>query len=146
MMSKSNKTTSRLDELKAMANAGVTQRRRNDDAEHRLQCACVKWFRLQYPIMRHSLFAVPNGGRRDAVTGSKLKAEGALPGVADLILLQRTRRYGALLIEMKTARGQQSALQRQWQAAVTLDGYRYIVCRSFEDFMAQVNDYLQDLL
>lgn len=135
--------SSQLDELRALANAGVKQRRRPAEIEHKLQVACVKWFRLQYPNMRHSLFAVPNGGRRDAVTGAKLKAEGVLAGVADLILLQRTEQYGALLIEMKTRTGRQAQVQREWQRVVELDGYRYVVCRSIDDFMKAINDYLK---
>lgn len=137
---------SRLDELIAMANSGVKQRRTLSDIEHRIQCSCVSWFRMQYPNMRHSLFAVPNGGRRDAVTGSKLKAEGVLAGVSDLILLQRTTKFGALLIELKTRTGRQSDIQRQWQHAVEQDGYKYVVCRSLEDFIKQVNDYIKDII
>ena len=47
--------------------------------EHRLQCGCVSWFCLQYPAWRGLLFAVPNGGRRDGITGKKLKDEGVVP-------------------------------------------------------------------
>lgn len=71
--------------------------------EHRLQKSMVEWFRLKYPSMRHNLFAVPNGGRRDATSGRRMKEEGVLPGVADLILLKGNRFYGALLVEVKTA-------------------------------------------
>ena len=53
-------------------------RRRPGDEEHRIQCSCVRWFRLEYPELRRMLFAVPNGGRRDAVTGQKLKDEADL--------------------------------------------------------------------
>ena len=93
--------------------------------------------------MAHSLFAVPNGGRRDQRTGAKLKAEGVQAGVSDLILLRRSRDYGALCIEMKTPTGSQSQAQKAWQRQVTADGYKYVVCRSVEDFMREVNDYLQ---
>ena len=78
------------------------------DAEHRLQCACVRWFRYQYPHHVSLLFAVPNGGRRDAVTGARLKAEGVVAGVADLLLFVPTKQHHALCIEMKTATGRQS--------------------------------------
>ena len=44
--------------------------------EHRIQSACVRWFRLKYPKLKNVLFAVPNGGRRDAITGARLKEEG----------------------------------------------------------------------
>lgn len=115
------------------------------DEEHRTQVSCVRWFNLKYPHLRGRLFAVPNGGRRDAVTGAKLKAEGVVPGVSDLILLKSNHRYGALLIEMKTAKGRQSASQRWWQSVISEnDEYKYVVCRSFDDFMREVTDYLND--
>lgn len=95
--------------------------------------------------MRHNLFAVPNGGRRDDVTGAKLKAEGALAGVADLILLKSNRFYGALLIEMKTKKGTQSDAQKEWECEITKDGYKYVICRSLDDFMKVVTDYLKDV-
>lgn len=117
-------------------------RKRPDDEEHRLQCACVNWFRLQYPTHASALFAVPNGGRRDRVSGAKLKAEGVLPGVSDLILLLPRGRYHGLLIEMKTERGKQSPAQRDWQRDMVHRGYRYIVCRSFDEFREQIDDYL----
>ena len=69
--------------------------------EHRIQSACVRWFRLKYPKLKNVLFAVPNGGRRDAITGARLKEEGATSGVSDLILLKSNRFYGGLCIEMK---------------------------------------------
>lgn len=117
-------------------------RKHPTDEEHRIQCACVRWFRYQYPCLRHNLIAVPNGGRRDKVTGARLKAEGVLEGVSDLILLKRTAEYGALLIEMKTAQGRQSESQKNWQQNISRDGYRYVVCRSLDDFMREVDSYL----
>lgn len=111
--------------------------------ESQLQKNCVMWFRLQYPKLRSLLFAVPNGGARSAVTGAILKAEGVVRGVADLLLLIPTRQYHGLAIEMKAPKGRQSAEQREWQRAVTLQGYKYIVCRSFADFVEQINGYLK---
>jgi hypothetical protein len=94
--------------------------------------------------MRHNLFAVPNGGHRDKVTAAKMKGEGVLAGVADLILLKSNSRYGALLIEMKTRTGRQADTQREWQRLIEQDGYKYVVCRSLDDFMREVNDYLDN--
>ena len=118
------------------------QRRRPDDEEHRIQCACVNWFRLQYPTHASALFAVPNGGRRDRVSGAKLKAEGVLPGVSDLILLLPRGRHHGLLIEMKTERGKQSQAQRDWQRDMVHRGYKYLVIRSIDEFIDMVTDYL----
>ncbi len=118
------------------------QRRRPDDEEHRIQCSCVNWFRLQYPNHATALFAVPNGGRRDRVSGAKLKAEGVLPGVSDLILLLPRGRHHGLLIEMKTERGKQSQAQRDWQRDMVHRGYKYLVIRSIDEFIDMVTDYL----
>lgn len=137
-----NKMT--LDELLAKANA-KRSRKTTSDEEHRIQVSCVRWFNLKYPHLRGRLFAVPNGGRRDAVTGFRLKAEGVIAGVSDFILLKSNRRYGALLIEMKRKDGRQSVSQRWWQSVITKDDeYKYVVCYSFDDFMREVTDFLND--
>lgn len=115
------------------------------DEEHRIQTACVRWFRLKYPHLFARLFAVPNGGRRDGITGARLKEEGVLAGVADLILLVPNADYHALLIEMKTPKGRQSESQKAWQRAVAGNGdYLYVVCRSLEEFVREVEEYLQN--
>lgn len=130
-----------IDDFLRMQERQSTRKRPSDD-EHRIQVACVRWFKQQYPLFAHNLFAVPNGGRRDAVTGARLKAEGVLAGVADLILLKPNRFYGALLIEMKTRKGKQQQTQREWQQKIIADGYHYVICRSFDDFRREVNDYI----
>ncbi len=132
-----------LTELFARINKKSGHRKRPSQEEHNIQCACVRWFGLQYPNLKNRLFAVPNGGRRDQVTATKLKAEGVVAGVADLILLKRNRDYGALLIEMKTSTGRQSESQKKWQSSLCSEGeYKYVVCRSVDDFIREVNDYL----
>ena len=124
--------------------------------EHNIQCACVRWFNYQWPEYRGLLFAVPNGGARSKATAGKLKAEGVVPGVADLILLVpdnyetlATPRSGtwyhsihALCIEMKTEKGYQSPEQKEWAEKVRKYGYRYVVVRSLDEFIAVVNDHL----
>lgn len=133
-----------MDNVNAVAEILNTRRTRRD-LEHRLQCSCVRWFNLQHPQLRGRLFAVPNGGSRSKSEAARLKAEGVVAGVADLILLKPNRHSHALLIEMKTgdSGSRQSARQREWQDCVTSCGeYQYTVCRSLEDFMRTVNEYL----
>lgn len=132
------------EEIKQMLSASLPQKsqRRHSEEEHRIQCSCVKWFRLAYAEHRHNLFAVPNGGRRDKTTAAKLKAEGVLAGVADLILLIPNGQFHALLIEMKTRTGTQQATQKEWQRCIETYGYKYVVCRSLEDFQNEINNYL----
>lgn len=122
-----------------------TVRKPPSDEEHRIQAACVRWFRMAHPQLAPRLFAVPNGGRRDGITGARLKEEGVLAGVADLVLLVPNAKYHALLIEMKTPKGRQSDSQRAWQRAVAgNEDYLYVVCRSLEEFMKKIEEYLNN--
>lgn len=134
-----------LEELRLKGCGGsrrVVPRRR----EHDIQAACVRWFNLAYPRLRGRLFAVPNGGHRLRSTASALKAEGVVAGVSDLILLKPSKGFGALLIEMKTSEGRQSAAQEEWMRIVMSEGeYKYVICRSVEDFMKEVVNYLDKI-
>ena len=58
-----------------------------NNAESRLQQACVRWVRYQYPDL--VVYAIPNGGKRNAVTGAILKAEGVLAGVVGSLRVRR---------------------------------------------------------
>lgn len=126
--------------------AGKTNsRKKPTDDEHKIQVACVRWFRLKYPKLKNVLFAIPNGGRRDVVTGAKLKEEGATSGVSDLILLKSNRFYGELCIEMKKPGGHQSPAQKEWQKDAEANGAKYVVCKSLDEFMKVTTDYLNDV-
>lgn len=131
------------DELKRMYQQEKIRKPPSNE-EHQTQVACVDWFRLKYPNLQNALFAVPNGGRRDKKTGATLKEEGVLAGVADLILLKRNSIYGALCVEMKTKLGTQSDTQKKWQKEVEATGNKYVVCRSLDEFMKVITDYLNN--
>lgn len=113
-------------------------------AESKLQQECVTWFRLQFPRFAKLLFAVPNGGARNRIEAAILKGEGVTAGVADLILLLSRKGYTSLCIEMKTDKkgSAQSPSQKQWQAAVENYGNKYVVCRSFDQFKREIENYL----
>lgn len=110
--------------------------------EHELQKACVRWFRLAYPEYAYCLFAVPNGGFRNATEARRLKAEGVIAGVSDLILLVPRQGKGALCIGMKTLTGVQRESQKIWQSEAERCGNQYEVVRSFDDFKAAIEKYL----
>lgn len=134
-----------FEELRAILTTKTTRKPPTDE-EHRIQCSCVRWFTLKYPQYQGLLFAVPNGGRRDAVTGAKLKAEGVIAGVADLIFLKRNSRYCGLLIEMKKPKGKQSESQKEWERIInTLGEFKYVRCHSFDEFRHEVEDFLNNL-
>ena len=74
-----------------------------------------------------------------------MQGEGVTPGVSDLILLVARGGYNGLCIEMKTEAksSKQSETQEAWQKLVEAQGYKYVVCRSLEQFMSVINEYLK---
>ncbi|WP_240655162.1 VRR-NUC domain-containing protein [Rhodovarius crocodyli] len=110
-----------------------------------MQSNCVEIFDRAVPAGTAFLYAVPNGGRRDGLTGAILKAEGVRAGVADLVLmLPRGRSVyiemkvggGQSISGVKVAKGYQSDTQQGFQATVEALGFRYVICRSEAEFEA----------
>ena len=102
--------------------------------EHALQVAVVDWANLQantLPALK-MLYAVPNGGRRAISVARKLKAEGARPGVPDLVLPVPANGFCGLYVEMKTRVGTVTPEQKQWHAWLRGVGQRVEVCRTTE--------------
>lgn len=112
--------------------------------ESRMQAACVRWFRYTHTDLAWLLIAVPNGVRTSATQGRILKDEGMLAGVADLLLLLPGNGGTFLALEAKTPEGRQSDSQRHWQSEAVRHGGRYEVFRSFDQFRAIIQDYLQE--
>lgn len=112
--------------------------------ESQLQQNCIRWFRLQYPKYGRLLFAVPNGHKRNIVTAVKLKKEGVVAGVSDLILLVPNYTYHGLCIEMKIGKGKQTESQKEFQSDVEQMGYKYSVCRTLDEFTNLINNYIYE--
>jgi len=113
--------------------------------ESRQQSAYVRWFRLQYPELSWLLFSVPNGVATSATQARIAKAEGMVAGVSDLILLHPSGdgQDPGLCIECKTEKGRQSDSQKIWQKKVEAVGYKYVVVRSFDDFLHEISQFLK---
>jgi hypothetical protein len=118
------------------------KRSKSLNLESKIQIACVTWFNYQFQEYRGLLFSVPNGGLRNKTTASILKAEGAISGVSDLILMLPNKRYHALCIEMKTDKGKLSDNQEAWRDKALNHGYQYQVCRTIDQFISTVTNYL----
>lgn len=98
---------------------------------------------MQYTQLALLLFAVPNGGARLRSEAAIMKAEGTMKGVADLLLLFPAKKYHGLCVEMKTPTGRQQPSQKAWQERAEWAGYKYVICRSFDEFMAEIDAYLK---
>lgn len=110
--------------------------------ESKLQIQCVTWFKTQYPHLAPLFFAVPNGGARSKSEAAIMKAEGITAGVSDLILNIPASSFSQLAIEMKAQGGRQSPEQKRYQLYAQAAGVKYIICKSYEEFQAEVKTYL----
>ena len=75
--------------------------------------------------------SMANGGYLDRMT---------VP--ADINTLQSGRKVASFSMAT-TEKGKQQPSQKIWQRAVEDAGYKYVICRSFEDFMEQIGAYLR---
>lgn len=134
-----------LDRMRTMANAKT--RKRPTYREDRLQIDCKYWFDCQYPQYRLLLHHSPNEGllMKHDRDGAKRKAMGMRPGFPDFIFLMPNRQYPYLAMELKSEKGRQSDHQKEYQQAVENAGGRYMVIRSLDEFMREINGYLNNL-
>lgn len=75
-------------------------------------------------------------------TAQRLKAEGVLAGVADLVLFIPNQTHHALFIELKVKPNRQSQFQKNWETTVTECGYEYKLVYSFDEFQKVIEEYI----
>lgn len=105
--------------------------------EHAHQRAFFQWLNFmqhtgQHPMARMA-FAIPNGGKRDAITAGRLKAEGVKPGVPDVCypvaVFTPDRKYLSLWLELKKpAVGVVSAVQSDMAIDLRVCGHAVATC------------------
>jgi len=88
------------------------------------------------------LHAIPNGGKRDIVTASKLKNEGVLRGIPDLFMPAMRGGFGGLYVEMKIKGGRVSTDQKRIQAGLVAEGYMVANCWEAARAIETIQDYL----
>lgn len=88
-----------------------------------------------------NIFAIPNGGHRDKVTGARMKAEGARAGVPDIFVAVPSAGMHGLFIEMKIKGGRLSDKQEVWRDRLKQHGYGFVVCYGVEEALGVLSDY-----
>lgn len=131
-----------------------------DAANTETSYAAPGWAGEKEPIPELKwLYAVPNGGQRDARVAAGLKAEGVKAGVHDLMLPVPRHGFHGLYIEMKKPGGRASLEQKDFGKFVDGQGYLAVLCdhwtkaaevlfkyldgASYEDFLALLT-YLEE--
>jgi hypothetical protein len=128
---------------------GVKFPKRKSERKHEesnAQRAVIKWFDLAYHSLgvpyNGLLMAIPNGGKRDAITAAMMKAEGVRAGACDLLLLVPRGPYHGLGLEMKATDGRLSDAQAVMGAQLTLQGYHVKTCYGSADAIHTIEMYL----
>lgn len=117
-------------------------------SEHDEQAAVVEYVQVRYPDAL--MWSTPNGGHlagnigRRSAQINKLKREGLLPGVSDLIIFEPRGGYSALFIEMKRANGGSGASEGQmwFIREVEKRGAIGFVCNGAGEAITVIDDYL----
>ena len=118
-----------------------------------LMCWCNQQVRNgKYPMLRW-IHSIPNGGLRNKVTASRLKAEGVKKGVSDVflpypVIVSHSIGGGVqwchgLYIEMKKpGKGRLSIDQQNFIADMYTEGYATAICNTWEEAARAIVKYL----
>lgn len=128
---------------KVMPPPAQAKKRPSCPPESEEQKALFDWWQ-RTPYARHFvMYHIPNGGRRDKITGARLKAEGVVAGVPDVFLASPRQGFHGLYIEMKRQRGGTvQDTQKELIAALRQAGYRVEVCKGWWEAREVVENYL----
>jgi hypothetical protein len=109
--------------------SGLIPRRRDGNAEARIQAAIVEWVRIAAAGVL--IFAVPNGGLRSKAEAARMKWTGTVAGIPDLCVIAPGGR--AFFLEVKTSNGRLSDDQLAIVDALSKLGAPFRTVRSIDD-------------
>jgi len=111
--------------------------------ENNIQQQIVVWFNNTYCLKNHKnrcmIFSVPNDSINAIETKRKINT-GLLRGASDLIVILPNK---LLFIEVKTEKGVQSEVQKDFKNRVNNLGFDYYLVRSLEEFKKTIIDATQ---
>lgn len=99
-------------------------------SESKIQQEIVIWYRNNNLNNNNIIFSVPNEGKSVKEQMFK-KATGLMSGVSDLICINNGE---VIFIECKDLKGKQSEKQKDFQKTIELQGFKYHLVRSLEEF------------
>lgn len=132
----------------------------NNTRESAQQTALIAWARLnlcRFPCLQW-LHHIPNGGPRGGdmvsreIAGARLKAQGVVPGIADIFLPARTWNFSGLYIEMKNpnVRGRKDGgiteKQKAFSKYVSAEGYAWVCAYNWKEAAVYIERYLENRL
>jgi hypothetical protein len=110
-------------------------------SESKLQQECFVWFWNTFPLLRRTLFHIPNGGQRGRVAGNKMKSIGVVAGVPDFVFVHAGRVH---FFELKIDTGSVSGKQKEIHFIFAKQGVPVTIVRSLEQFKNEINDRIEN--
>lgn len=110
------------------------------ESELSIHKTVMDWVRL-HPTIAPYIIHIPNEGKRSASYGKLLKDLGMRAGVSDLFIALPRHQYNGAWIELKSAKGKLSPLQRHFINDMTSQGYYTAVCYSVHDAIETIKFY-----
>lgn len=123
------------------------------------QIALFEWselYTINYPYspahghkIRPYMFAIPNGGNRNAREAKRLKRLGVTPGIMDIMIAIPTEYYNGLFIEMKRPatpfhpKGYASKEQKEKILLFNNMGYKAVIAYGSKNATEWIVDYLK---
>lgn len=125
--------------------AGMKPPKKHNQNESEMQQVLFEWAKWnvgKYPELK-LLHSIPNGGKRDIVTGARLKREGALAGVSDIHLPVPKGQYHSLWLELKVGSNKPTDKQKWFIDEMTKQGSKACVAYSLDEAIKVIEDYLK---
>lgn len=88
-------------------------------------------------------FHCPNGGTRNKKEAANLKRQGVKSGVPDICILEPTKDFHGLFIELKVGYNKPSEKQELWLDKLGHRAYKTAVCYSFDECKEVINQYFK---
>lgn len=121
-------------------------RAKSIDREGQEQAVLMTELRIRMPEVADLIYHVPNGGHRLKSVAAKLKQQGVVAGIPDLVLTMARGGYFGLYIEFKATPPNDAAIsasQHERIRKLNEQGYLAVVCRGHFDAMEQIRAYLR---
>jgi len=116
-------------------------------SEHDEQKNLFKRYRLmlgRFPELILA-YACPNGGQRNKIVATRLKAEGVKPGVPDIHIPIARGEYSGLWIELKRLKGSSfQENQKFWLNELNKYGAFAVMCKGAEEALKITEMYLNE--
>ena len=109
---------------------------RRSGSEHDLQKQVLALLSLSNNAFA---FAVPNAAKRSPMMAARMKAEGLVPGIADLCVMLPGAKVGWL--ELKTAKGRQTDAQGYFEEVCHWLDHPYALVRTLDEAIAVLKQW-----